>query len=89
MLRLNYPENLCKNALQALLLMKKKLFSLLLFQAVVVQSLLAQTAEPDFMRSIGKIYVVVAVIVAMFVGIIGFLIYMDKKLTNLENQIKD
>jgi CcmD family protein len=41
------------------------------------------------MRSTGKIYVVVAVIVAIFVGIVAFLMYLDKKLTKLENQIKE
>jgi len=46
-------------------------------------------ADPDFMRSRGKIYVVVAVIAAIFLGIVIFLIYLDRRLTNLENQIKD
>lgn len=41
------------------------------------------------MRSIGKIYVVVAVILAIFAGIVVFLIYLDRKLTKLENQIRD
>jgi len=52
-------------------------------------SLSAQNDAPDFMRSIGKIYVVVAVIIAIFIGIVLFLIYLDRKLTKLENQIKD
>ena len=52
-------------------------------------SLPAQPADPDFMRSTGKIYVVVAVIVAIFIGIILFLIYLDRKLTKLENQISN
>ncbi len=43
----------------------------------------------DFMRSMGKMYVVVAVIAAIFIGIVIFLIYLDRKLTKLENQIKD
>lgn len=47
----------------------------------------AQDTNPDFLRSIGKIYVVVAVIVAVFLGIIFFLIYLDRRLTNIENQI--
>lgn len=51
--------------------------------------LYAQTDSPDFMRSIGKIYVVVAVILAIFIGIVVFLVYLDRKLTKLENQIKD
>ena len=41
------------------------------------------------MRSTGKIYVVVAVILAIFAGLVLFLIYLDRKLTKLENQIKD
>lgn len=49
----------------------------------------SSTADPDFMRSRGKIYVVVAVIAAIFLGIVIFLLYLDRRLTNLENQIKD
>ncbi len=49
----------------------------------------AQSGNADFVRSIGKIYVVVAVIVLIFIGIIAFLIYLERKLTKLENQIKD
>jgi CcmD family protein len=52
-------------------------------------SLFAQNDAPDFMRSIGKIYVVVAVIIAIFIGLVLFLIYLDRKLTKLENQIKE
>lgn len=51
--------------------------------------LMGQNDAPDFMRSIGKIYVVVAVIIAIFMGIVLFLIYLDRKLTKLENQIND
>lgn len=41
------------------------------------------------MRSTGKIYVVVAVIVAIFIGLVFFMVYLDKKLTKLENQINE
>lgn len=67
--------------------MKLKWIFGLLLQLICLQSALAQ--EADFMRSIGKMYVVVAVIVAVFIGIVLFLIYLDRKLTKLENQIKD
>lgn len=60
-----------------------------LFQCTVAGVLSAQTEDPDFMRSTGKIYVVVAVIAAIFIGIVVFLTYLDRKLTKLENQIKD
>ena len=52
-------------------------------------ALMAQSDNPDFMRSMGKMYVVVAVIGSIFVGLIIYLIYLDKKLTKLENQIKE
>jgi len=66
-----------------------KIFPLLLACLAFVTPLLAQTESSDFFRSIGKIYVVVAVIVAIFLGIVVFLIYLDRKLTKLENQIKE
>lgn len=60
---------------------------MLALQFLMFPILNAQSAQPDFMRSIGKIYVVVAVIVAVFLGLVLFLIYLDKRLTKLENQI--
>ena len=48
----------------------------------------AQAASSDFLRSTGKIYVVVAVVVVIFIGIILFLVRLDRKLTKIENQIK-
>jgi len=53
------------------------------------QSLFAESGAVDFLRSIGKIYSVVAVILAIFIGIVIYLYRIDKKLTRLENQIKD
>lgn len=54
--------------------------------------LLAQApAEPpaDFLRSIGKLYVVVAVIVVVFLGIVLYLWSLDRRLTKLEDQTDD
>ena len=67
--------------------MKKSYISLFLLQFITFSILNAQSAEPDFMRSIGKIYVVVAVIVAIFLGLVAFLVYLDRRLTKIENQI--
>ena len=69
-------------------MIKTKLF-LFLLVSFLSNSLQAQTQNPDFARSIGKMYVVVAVILAIFIGIVVFLIYLDRKLTKLENQIKN
>ena len=41
------------------------------------------------MRSVGKMYVVYGVIVVIFIVLVLFLVYLDRRLTKLENQIKD
>ncbi len=46
-------------------------------------------AAPDFIRSIGKIYVVVAVIVIVVLGLFAYLYFVDRRLTKLEDQIQD
>ncbi len=69
--------------------MKKSTLLLFFLQLILVFPLSAQSDNPDFFRSIGKIYVVVAVIMAVFLGILLFLIYLDRKVTKLENQIKE
>lgn len=50
----------------------------------------AQDAEmADGMRSDGKIYVVVAILSLILVGLIGYLILLDRKITRLENKISE
>jgi type II secretory pathway component PulF len=68
----------------------KKIFLIInLLVFLTFNSLNAQTPQgTDFMRNIGMIYVVIGVIIIIFIGIIAFLINIDKKLTKLENQIK-
>jgi CcmD family protein len=46
----------------------------------------AQAETPDFMRSTGKIYVVIAVLCIIFIGIVIFLINLDRKLQRLEKE---
>jgi predicted permease len=46
----------------------------------------AQNDGDDFMRNTGSIYVVVGVILIIFIGIIAFLINLDKKITKLEKE---
>ncbi len=53
--------------------------------------LFAQENDPGIaneMRSNGKIYVVVTVLTAIFIGIIVYLIRLDKKLAKLERESK-
>jgi Na+/alanine symporter len=70
----------------------KKLTKFLLMSLLLLTSatLFAQEAEmADTMRSEGKIYVVVAIILIIFSGLIGFLIYTDKKVSSLEKRMND
>ena len=69
-----------------------KLLSLL-FLALIGSAVIAQTTpgnEPpqmaDFMRQNGKIYVVVAVVVTILIGLFIYLISVDRKLSRLEKK---
>ncbi len=58
--------------------------------AVLFQvSLFAQSEVEmaDTLRSEGKIYVVVAIMLVIFLGLIGYLLLMDRKVTRLEKKI--
>jgi len=69
---------------------KLKIFSLLfVFLTTILTSAHAQVESVDFMRSIGKIYAVVAVIVLIFIGILLFLIYLERKVSRIENQLNN
>ncbi len=48
-----------------------------------------QVEMADAFRAEGKIYVVVAVIIAILSGMIVYLVVLDRKITGLEKQIKD
>lgn len=71
-------------------MMRKFIFLALLF----IISFIAQAQDTaknvemaDIFRSQGKIYVVVAVILTIFTGLIIYLIRLDKKLTKLEKDV--
>jgi hypothetical protein len=69
--------------------MKKVVNILLALMLVLNPTLFAQDAEmADTMRSEGKIYVVVAIIVVIFFGLITFLVYTDRKISKLEKRVK-
>ncbi|HEX2536101.1 MAG TPA: CcmD family protein [Chitinophagaceae bacterium] len=64
--------------------MRKKLHATLLL--LMMHSLLwAQGGSmADTMRSNGKIYVVIAVIAVIFIGMVLYLVRLDRKVTRLE-----
>lgn len=67
----------------------KSLLAIILIPALLLPGVSAFAGGGDFMRETGKIYVVVAVIVVIFLGLATYLWRLDRKLTNLEHQIKD
>ncbi len=68
--------------------MNNKLKSFLFFATLLsINSLQAQTETmASTMRSNGKIYVVVAVLTTILVGLIAYLIRLDKKISKLEKE---
>jgi hypothetical protein len=70
--------------------LKKRSLSLvftLLSIILLVPTCWAQNSTPEmatFFRSNGKIYVVVLVLATIFAGLFIFLIYLDKKIKNIE-----
>ena len=56
--------------------------------ALAFPAALLLQSQPDFLRSTGKIYVVVAVIVLVLLGLFAFVWTVDRRLTKLENQIE-
>lgn len=65
----------------------RKLFLLILIFLFSMQQLVAQTVnENNVMVSEGKIYVVLAVCVTIFAGIVIYLIRLDRKISALEKK---
>jgi uncharacterized membrane protein len=68
--------------------MNNKIKSFLFFAALLISNFLHAQTETmaSTMRSNGKIYVVVAVLTTILVGLIAYLIRMDKKISKLEKE---
>lgn len=71
---------------------KMKAAALLLVCVFMQQSLCAQPSgspPASFMESNGKIYVVVAVVVTIVLGLLIYLITLDRKVSRLEKQSRN
>lgn len=68
--------------------MIKKIILSLISQLIFFENAFSQTENEmaDVMRSNGKIYVVIGVIVILFVVLFSFIIYLDSKLTKKEKE---
>lgn len=65
-----------------------RIFIIILLHVLPLPLALAQ-GNRDYMRETGKINVVVAVILVIFIGVAGYLVRLDRKLTKIEHQTKD
>jgi CcmD family protein len=60
--------------------------------SVITNTVAQKASDPemaDVMRANGKIYVVVAVLTIIFIGIVVYLISLNRKLNKLERLIKE
>lgn len=64
--------------------MKKMLTTLHLLIPIAVWAQDSMVKKPDFFESVGKIYVVVGVLATILVGIILFLVSLERKVKRLE-----
>jgi CcmD family protein len=72
--------------------MKKTINNLLVFGLILICNPLFAQQEvemADTMRSNGKIYVVVSILLVIFIGIVGFLAFMDRKISRLEKRLQE
>jgi CcmD family protein len=68
------------------------LFSLFLLTGILVRAQDTATGKPvemaDRLRADGKIYVVIVVLVTIFLGIVAYVIRLDRKISRLEKGSK-
>lgn len=62
-------------------------FKLLLLLILPVSGWAQGIEMADTMRSEGKIYVVVAILLLIFAGLITYLILLDRKITKIEKKL--
>ena len=66
----------------------KRLLNLLLLLAMPIFTFASDVEMADLLHENGKIYVVVGVIAIIFVGLIVYLIAIDRRLTKIEKEEK-
>jgi heme/copper-type cytochrome/quinol oxidase subunit 2 len=69
-----------------------KLIAIVTFLAAFLFSHTSTAQQPemaDTMRSEGKIYVVVAILLIIFTGMIVYLVMLDRKVTRIEKKLPE
>ena len=67
----------------------KKCTNILLLNLIPLLGMAQDNVSNDFFGNIGKIYVVVGVILILFLSIVAFLVYLDRKVTRIEQEFED
>ncbi|HQQ95931.1 MAG TPA: CcmD family protein [Cyclobacteriaceae bacterium] len=67
----------------------KRITSLTLLLLSAITGYGQEIEMADTMRSQGKIYVVVAILTVILIGLIGYLISLDSKVTRLERKLDE
>jgi hypothetical protein len=67
----------------------KKINSLFTFLLLATPGFSQGAEMADTMRSEGKIYVVVAIITVVLAGLIGYLVFIDRKTSRMEQKLKE
>ncbi len=60
-----------------------------LISCILSHAASAQPEMADTMRSEGKIYVVVAILLILFAGLITYLVMIDRKVTRIEKKLPE
>ncbi|MGB1206811.1 MAG: CcmD family protein [Chitinophagales bacterium] len=63
-------------------------FSIFFFSTAIAQNSANAVEMADGLRQSGKIYVVVATLVIIFLGILAFLFLLEKQVKSLEEKMK-
>lgn len=69
--------------------MLKYFFFIVLFLSQNILFAQEEVQMADGLRAEGKIYVVVAILVLILVGLIGYLALIDRKVSRLEKRLKE
>ncbi|MEZ4947131.1 MAG: CcmD family protein [Cyclobacteriaceae bacterium] len=69
--------------------MHKYLILILLILSSLVTSAQQEVEMADTIRSEGKIYVVVAILLLILIGLVGYLVQLDRKVSKLEKRLSE
>ena len=67
----------------------KKISSLVVFLLFTISGFSQEVEMADGMRSEGKIYVVVAILLVILAGLIFYVVTIDRKATRMEKKLDD